>query len=258
MRITVFGATGNVGSRVVAEALSRGHEVTAIMRDPTRLHGLNASANIRTGDAGNSEDVARLSAGQDLVITATRPPSGKERELVAITESLFSGLTETKVRLLIVGGAGGLTVPGDSNALVVDDPRYVGPAWRGIALACTEQLEVCRVQFRANWTYLSPPAMLMPGERTGTFRVGKDELLVDSEGNSSISIEDFAVALIDEAEQPKHPQARFTVAYPPVFFSFGVSLKAAIQKAAILKVTNLLLHSLRYRASIARHENPSQ
>jgi len=213
MRITVFGAAGNVGSRVVAEALSRGHEVTAVIRDSARSHELDASVNVRIGDAGISEDVARLSAGQDVVITATRPQTGRERELVAITESLFTGLAQSNVRLLVVGGAGGLTVPGDSNALVVDDPRYVGPAWRDIALACTEQLEVCRAQSHVDWTYLSPPAMLMPGERTGTFRVGNDELLVDAEGKSRISMEDFAVALMDEAEQPKHPQARFTVAY---------------------------------------------
>ena len=213
MRITVFGATGNVGRRVVVEALSRGHEVTAVMRDPTRSHELDVDAQVRKGDASNSEDVAKLSEGQDLVITATRPPAGKERELVAITESLFAGLAKTNVRLLVVGGAGGLTVPGDSNALVVDDLRYVGPGWREIALACTEQLEVCRAQSLVDWTYLSPPAMLTPGERTGTFRVGGDELLVDAEGKSTISMEDFAVALMDEAEQPKHPQARFTVAY---------------------------------------------
>lgn len=213
MRITVFGAAGNVGSRVVAEALSRGHEVTAVIRDPARSHELNASANVRIGDAGNSEDVAKLSVGQDLVITATRPQMGRERELVAITEQLFIGLSQTNVRLLVVGGAGGLTVPGDSNTLVVDDPRYVGPAWRDIALACTEQLEVCRAQTHADWTYLSPPAVLMPGERTGVYRAGNDELLVDEEGNSTISMEDFAVALVDEAEQAKHLQARFTVAY---------------------------------------------
>ena len=95
----------------------------------------------------------------------------------------------------------------------MDDPRYVGPAWRDIALACTEQLAVCREQSHVRWTYLSPPAMLVPGERTGSFRLGSDELLVDAEGESTISMEDLAVALLDEAEQPKHPRARFTVAY---------------------------------------------
>ena len=213
MRITVFGAAGNVGSRVVVEALSRGHEVTAVTRDPSRLLGVDASVNVRVGDAGNSEEVAKLSRGQDLVITATRPQSGKEQELIAITESLFTGIAQTNVRLLVVGGAGGLTVPDDRNRLVVDDPRYVGPAWRDIALACTEQLAVCREQSHVRWTYLSPPAMLVPGERTGSFRLGSDELLVDAEGESTISMEDLAVALLDEAEQPKHPRARFTVAY---------------------------------------------
>ena len=191
--------------------MSRGHQVTAVIRNPARSYDFGTTVKVCVGDAGNSEDIARLSAGQDLVITATRPQVGHERELVSITRALFAGLGKTGVRLLVVGGAGSLTVPGDSNTLVIDDTRYVGPAWRGIALACTEQLEVCREQSHIDWTYLSPPAMLIPGERTGTYRVGGDELLVDEEGKSIISMEDFAVALIDEADRPRHPQARFTV-----------------------------------------------
>ena len=213
MRITIFGAAGNVGSRAVAEALARGHEVTAVIRTPARLYDFGTTVKVCVGDAGDSEDVAKLSAGQDLVITATRPKVGHERELVAITKALFTGLAKTDIRLLVVGGAGSLMVPGDSNTLVVDDTRYVGAAWRSIALACTEQFAVCREQSDVDWTYLSPPAMLIPGERTGTYRRGCDELLVDEEGKSTISMEDFAVALIDEAERSRHPQARFTVGY---------------------------------------------
>lgn len=212
MRITVFGAAGNVGSRVVAEALSRGHEVTAVVRDPARFHELPAGVHARAGDAGRTEDVAELSAGQDVVISATRPAPGSERELVATTRALLAGLVPTSVRLLVVGGAAGLTVPGTGGATVMDDPEF--PAdWREIALACNAQLEVCRAETVVDWAYLSPAALLEPGERTGAYRLGADELLVDAEGNSTISMEDLAVALLDEAEQPKHHRTRFTAAY---------------------------------------------
>lgn len=212
MRITVFGAAGSVGSRVVAEALSRGHEVTAIMRDPARFHELPTAAKARPGDAANVEDVAELSAGQDVVISATRPAPGSEGELAATARALLAGLARTGVRLLIVGGAGGLTVPGGGGKTVMDDPDF--PAdWRAIALACNDQLEACRAETTVDWAYLSPPALLEPGARTGVYRLGADELLVDAEGNSKISMEDLAVALLDEAERPKHHRTRFTVAY---------------------------------------------
>ncbi|MCC3774985.1 NAD(P)H-binding protein [Streptomyces sp. UNOB3_S3] len=217
MHITVFGAAGNVGRRVVAEGLARGHVVTAVVRDPARARaaGLPEAAEIRTGDAGNAEDVAALSAGQDLVISATRPAPGQERELVAMAEALLAGAGKAGTRLLLVGGAGSLFVPGSGGlAPIVDDPVYVPEEVRPIALACGEQLAVCRAADETvDWTYLSPPALLEPGERTGAYRLGRDELLVDGEGNSAVSMEDLAVALLDEAEEPRHRRARFTVAY---------------------------------------------
>ncbi len=213
MRIVVFGAAGNVGSRVVAEALSRGHGVTAVVRDPARFHELPAAATARAGDAGKVEDVAELSAGQDVVISATRPAPGSENELVTAAKALLAGLTRTDVRLLVVGGAATLTVPGGGGTIVIDDPSLLSPAYRDLAQACTDQLEACRAEDGVDWAYLSPPALLKPGARTGNYRLGTDELLIDAEGNSTISMEDLAVALLDEAEQPKQHQARFTVAY---------------------------------------------
>jgi putative NADH-flavin reductase len=213
MRITVFGAAGNVGSRVVDEALSRGHHVTAVVRDPARVHLLPAAADARTGDAGTVQDVVELSAGQDVVISATRPPPGREHELVATTETLLAGLAKTGVRLLIVGGAASLTVPGTEGAMVLDDPALVPADHRDIALAGVDQLDACRANTTVDWAYLSPAANVEPGERTGGYRVGTDDLLVDANGNSTISLEDLAVALLDEAEQPRHHRARFTVSY---------------------------------------------
>ncbi|GAA3556501.1 NAD(P)-dependent oxidoreductase [Nonomuraea rosea] len=212
MRITVFGAAGAVGGRVVAEALSRGHDVTAVVRDPARFPLLHPAAHARAGDASDIGDVAALSAGQDLVISATRPPPGHENDLVTTAEALLAGLAGTGVRLLLVGGAAGLTVPGGGGLTVVDTPDFP-PAWRPIALACNAQLDACRAEQGVDWAYLSPPALLEPGERTGTYRIGADELLVDAAGRSAISMEDFAVALLDEAERPRHHRVRFTVAY---------------------------------------------
>ena len=212
MRIVVFGAGGNVGRRIVAEAINRGHEVTAVLRNPARATELPAGVATCIGDAANARDVAELSARQDLVISATRPAPGNERDLVSTAEALLEGVKLTGARLLLVGGAGSL-VAADTGRAIVDDQRYVSPAWRQIAVACCDQLAVCRAETDANWTYVSPPATLQPGERTGRYRLGGDNLLVAGDGTSLISMEDLAVALLDEAEEPKHRRARFTVAY---------------------------------------------
>ena len=213
MKITVFGATGNVGKRVIDEALMRGHQVTAVLRNSSRIDELNPAVNFVIGDADKVSDVVKFSEGQDLVISATRPPQGAENQLVNTTKSLLAGLAQTKVRLLLVGGAASLTVPNKPDTLVVDDTNWVSLAWRDIALACLAQHQLCQEDEIIEWSYLSPPAMIQPGDRTGTFRLGSDELLVDEQGNSSISLEDFAIALVDEAEQYKHSKKRFTVAY---------------------------------------------
>src|SRR5579872_791618 len=211
MRITVFGAMGSVGSRVLAEALARGHEVTAVVRRQAHLSSLPAGARGRMGDATSTDDVVAASTGQDLIISATRPAPGHEQELVAAARALLAGAARSGVRLLLVRGAASLKVPG-TDSLVVDDPRYAPAAVRDIAVACHMQMEMCTADLKADWTYISPPALLLAGERTGSYQIGRDELLIDSEGRSRISLEDFAVALLDEAQFPKHRGSRFTVA----------------------------------------------
>lgn len=213
MRITVFGAAGAVGGRVVADALLRGHEVTAVVRSRRSLAELPVAAEHRLGDAGRTEDVVALSADQDVVVSATRPAPGREDELVQAARALLAGVRESGARLILVGGAASLTVPGGAGRLVLDDPTYVPPAWRPIARACSDQLAACRDETQADWTYLSPPALLEPGPRVGTYRLGTDELVVDARGDSRISIEDLAAVLLDEAERPRHRRARFTAAY---------------------------------------------
>ncbi|MEU4767429.1 NAD(P)H-binding protein [Actinosynnema sp. NPDC023794] len=210
MQITVFGATGNVGSRVVAEAVSRGHEVTAVALDASRFSEMPAEVDSRVGDASNVEDVVALSSGRDVVITATGPNPGREDELVAVAEAMLTAAADTGVRLVVVGGAGSLRVEGGGT--VMEEEGYP-PHLLPIAAACVDQLAACRADGSARWSYLSPARMLAPGERTGRYRVGGDELVVDADGRSQISMEDLAVALLDEAEEPKHLGARFTVAY---------------------------------------------
>ncbi|QYN32065.1 NAD(P)H-binding protein [Pseudonocardia sp. DSM 110487] len=213
MQITVIGAAGFVGSRVVTEAVARGHDVTAVVRDRSRAAVLPAGVRVRSGDAADIADVAMLGDGQDAVVAATRPPAGRESELVATTKALLAGLAGTGARLVVVGGAGSLAVPGSGGRLVAEDPDLVEPDYRGIARAGVRQLAACRAAVDVDWTYVSPPAAMLPGARTGRYRLGGDELLVDAAGRSAISVEDMAVALVDEIEAPAHRRVRFTVAY---------------------------------------------
>lgn len=174
MRITVFGAFGSVGRRVVEEARRRGHEVTPVSRrpGPGSEVGVSEVGVSEVGDARVVADVVRLAAGRDLVISATRPVDGREGELVEATRALLAGATRVGVRLLVVGGAATLVTP---RGHTVEEAPDFPDALKPIARACAEQLAVCLADRGADWTYLSPPPVLEPGERTGVFRVGRDE-----------------------------------------------------------------------------------
>ncbi|GGV20602.1 3-beta hydroxysteroid dehydrogenase [Actinomadura cremea] len=207
MRIAVFGATGSIGTATVNEALARGHRVTAIVRTP---RDLPPSAEPRIGDATDASAVRTL-IDHDVVISATRPPHGQEDALLHAADTLLSTLAGTNVRLLLVGGAATLRIPGTTRT-VLQSP-HVDDSFRAIAEACAGQHARCLSDSRTDWTYVSPPAVLTDGPRTGRYRLGTDELVVDPAGDSTISIADLAVALVDEAERPKHTRARFTVGY---------------------------------------------
>ncbi|MFI6344929.1 NAD(P)-dependent oxidoreductase [Streptomyces sp. NPDC050560] len=210
LRITVFGAGGRVGARVVAEALARGHRVTAVVRDAARPAGPHPGAVSAVGDASDPAAVEALSADADVVVGAIRPAPGREHELAPVAAALLKGTAAAGSRLLLVGGAGSLLLP-DGTALA-DSPDFP-PDWLPIARACDEQLAVCRAAHEGDWAYLSPAALLEPGARTGRFRLGGDALLTDAAGVSALSMEDLAVALLDEAEHPRHHNTRFTAAY---------------------------------------------
>lgn len=203
MKIAIIGATGNVGSRLTDEALRRGHTVTALARQASNLPA-------RAGVAAQDVDVADTSAlanalrGSDAVISTVRFLQTSAAQIVAAVRA--AGAT----RLLVVGGAGSLYVaPG---AQLVDTPNFPD-AYKAEASAGRDFLDALRGETDLEWTFLSPSALFTPGERTGKFRLGTDDLLTAADGKSWISMEDYAIAMLDEIEQPKHVRERFTVGY---------------------------------------------
>lgn len=211
MKIALFGATGMIGQRILREAVRRGHTITAIARNPA---GVPPEAGV-TPAAGNlleADTVASLVAGHDAVVSAYGPRGEAPETVKDATHALIAGLTKAGVRrLVVVGGAGSLEVtPGRQ---LVDTPEFPA-AWKPVALAHRDVLQILRDQAGdLEWTYFSPAAFIEPGERTGTFRLGGDQLVTDAAGNSRISAEDYAVALLDELERPAHIRQRFTAAY---------------------------------------------
>jgi hypothetical protein len=211
MKIALIGATGMIGQRILAEALRRGHEVTAIVRDPSRVAeapGVHAVA----ADVTDPATVARVVAGADAVVNAQGPGHDAPESVITVTRALIAGLRQAGVkRLLVVGGAGSLEVA--HGVQLIDTPEFP-TAWKGVAQAHRDALEVYRAEAGdLDWSYLSPAALIQPGERTGKFRVGGDQLLTDAEGKSRIAAEDYAIAMLDELENPQHVRKRFTVGY---------------------------------------------
>ncbi|MFI0728550.1 NAD(P)-dependent oxidoreductase [Streptomyces sp. NPDC021225] len=210
MKIAVVGAAGMVGSRVIDEAARRGHDLVAVFRSG-RPAALPAGVTAVEGDA---HDVGRMSAlfdGADAVVAATRPAPGHEHTAVPTTTALLDAAAKAGKRILVVGGAAPLRLPGSPDRLVVDSPEYVPEPYRAIAAASHAQLDACRAH-PADWVYLSPPAVLEPGHRTGTYRRGTTTLIATADGTSRISAEDLAVAVLDELENPGEDQ-HFTVGY---------------------------------------------
>ena len=203
MKIALIGATGQVGSRILAEALGRGHQVTAIARHPEAL-GPQPALTALSLDVVDGAKLAAALAGHDAAIIAVKYSQVDPRPLVEAARR--AGIA----RLLVVGGAGSLQVaPGVD---LVDTPDFPTPH-KDEARAARDFLNLLRQESALDWSFLSPSALLQPGERTGRFRIGADQLLVDAKGASSISIEDLALALVDELESPKHSRRRFTVGY---------------------------------------------
>ena len=233
MQIGVIGATGTIGSRVVSEALSRGHHVTALSRDASQTQDGRENITWKSLDVTDAEGIAAILSGLDVLISAfgpgntARDPADAVARAIAdpkvyvrAATALLAALdSHPRVRLIVIGGAASLEIrPGlvftDSGELIdqaLDQfglPREYAAAMRGHG----DALNIFRTSNRL-WTYFSPAIDIVPGERTGRFRIGSDQPVMDADGRSRISAEDAAVAIIDEAELPRFVQRRFTIGY---------------------------------------------
>lgn len=212
MNLILIGASGFIGTAVLNEALARGHRVTALVTRPERLP---ARAGL-TALAADVMDVAKLTsqlAGADAVVSAFSGHAQADtfEYFVAGARNIVTAAKEARApRLLMVGGAGSLEVaPG---VQLLDTPGFP-PQYKATAEGARAALNLLRAEASLNWTMLSPSALIAPGQRTGSFRLGLDQLLTKADGGSEISVEDFALALVDELEQPAHARQRFTVGY---------------------------------------------
>jgi putative NADH-flavin reductase len=210
MKVALYGATGKSGSRILKELVARGHQVTAIARDPAKLPQTGKDLIVKHDDLSDPTHIAATVDGVDAVISAYGPPPDHPEEIIGVTQRQVDALSEKpNTRLIVVGGAGGLNVaPGVS----LIDSGYLPEPYLPIANAHVKALNVLKAS-TIDWTYLAPAAYFEPGQRTGKFRLGKDELIADSAQESRISMEDYAVALVDELEKPQHRGQRFSVGY---------------------------------------------
>jgi len=203
MKVAVVGATGNAGTCLVKELVSRGHQVTAISRHADKVAGPNVT--VKSLDASDGQALAEALSGHDAVISALRFSDTDAARLIDAVKR--SGVK----RYAVVGGAASLFAPGTTERLF-DGPQFP-EAYKPEAGAGVRFLDLLKQEKDLDWVFLSPSMIFAGTERRGTFRLGKDELLVAEDGNSSISFPDFAIALVDELETPKHHRERFTVGY---------------------------------------------
>ncbi|HTU30875.1 MAG TPA: NAD(P)H-binding protein [Solirubrobacteraceae bacterium] len=197
MKIVLFGPNGMIGSRIATELTGRGHEVVGVSRSSGT-------------DITDSAQVAAAVEGADAVVCAVAARSG-DFTLVDVAHSLHDGLRQAGVRrVLIVGGAASLQVAGGGRLL--DTPDFPD-AWKGEATMAAEALEIYRTFDDLDWTYISPAAFIHPGERTGSYRLGGEQLITDDSGKSEISAEDYAIAIADLVDGGEHPRERVGVAW---------------------------------------------
>jgi uncharacterized protein len=212
MRIALIGASGFIGRAILKEALARGHEITAIVRDPSKL-APTKNLEIKAIDALDTPALAAALAKLDAAISAFSGHAHSnvlEDYLLGIRSIIHATKAANVPRLLVVGGAGSLEVaPG---VQLIDTPHFP-EQYRATAEGARRALHVLQNEESLNWTMLSPSALIEPGPRTGQFRIGMNQLLTDANGKSHISTGDYALAMIDELEAPKHERRRFTVGY---------------------------------------------
>jgi uncharacterized protein len=203
MKVALIGGTGRIGSKITAELLGRGHSVTVIARNPDKAPG-NPHLKAVKGDVTQPDSVAVLVRGHDAVISSAPFNPGISPQVLAAVRK--SGVK----RYIAVGGAGSLT--GADGKLVMDNPQ-IPAEWMPSIKEGSELLKLLRADQQLDWTFFSPAVQIGPGERTGKFRLGGDEVVASADGKSSISYDDYAIALVDELETPKHVRRRFTIGY---------------------------------------------
>ena len=219
MKIALIGASGFVGSKILAEALQRGHQVTAIVRHPDKLDASQKSLTIRQADVLQVDELAKILAGHDVVISAFNPARGVAGPHVYDLhvnghKAILAAVKKSGVkRFLGVGGAASLKTP--AGVELLDSPDFPAayeqfkPGIRGTR----ELYYLLKQEPSLDWVFVAPSIVIAPGERTGTFRIGKDHVLYNDKGESKISLEDYSVALCDEMEHPKHHNERITIGY---------------------------------------------
>jgi putative NADH-flavin reductase len=221
LKILVYGASGKVGTHIVDEALNRGHVVTAVSRDPSRISQVHDNLSAVQGDILDTDSIRSLAAGQDVIIISVRGVVGKTKDPASAVPRLgvenvvevLRDFEDPKPRLIHVGGAGALEV--EPGVLYADKlpkillPRKLQVEIAGQVLA----LEYLKTVNDVCWSYASPPKNFTNGKRTGVFRIGGNQLLENSRGRSRVSRADFAVALIDEAENDDHAMQQFSIVY---------------------------------------------
>ena len=209
MRVTLFGASGRAGSRILRELVSRGHEVSAVVREAGSKQPEEGVATV-VDDLSETKKTAAVMAGADAVISAYAPPQDDTDALVGVTRLLVDAVASSGVpRLLMVGGAGVLEV---TPGVTLIDSGHLPAEWLPIAKSHAKALKVLEAS-TIDWTYLSPAAYFDPGERTGKFRLGTKNLIADASGQSRISMEDYAIAMVDELEGAQHRRQQFSVGY---------------------------------------------
>ncbi|WP_260703582.1 NAD(P)-dependent oxidoreductase [Edaphobacter flagellatus] len=208
MKVAVIGATGNAGSRITTELLKRGHQVRAIVRSQKNISG-KSGLEVANSDLSDTAQLAEVLKGTDAVVSAYRPPTDDSNQIIGTTKRITEAVKKNEQRLLVVGGAGGLFV---APGVTVIASGFLPEPALPIATAHEQVYKDLQVS-SADWTYFAPAGLFEPGERTGQFRLGKDELIADASGNSRISMEDYAIAAVDELENPKHRGERFSIGY---------------------------------------------
>ncbi len=203
MKVALIGGTGRIGSKITAELLQRGHSVTVIVRNPEKAPNL---ANLKAvkGDVTDPDRTAALIRDHDAVISSAPFIPGISAQVLETVRK--SGVK----RYIAVGGAGSLTAA--DGKLVMDNPQ-IPAEWLPSIKEGSQLLKLLRADSQLDWTFFSPAVMIGPGERTGKFRLGGDEVVAAADGKSSISYDDYAIALVDELEHPKHVRRRFTIGY---------------------------------------------